>query len=110
LVKKVVEFSGEARIGRVEFPVFMINLDDLGEMDTPLSIQFALSKLVDKIMESLEKPPEPKYVAEVRLKDHLNRPVFIAVDLGKSIPPFSKEKVKARVIVEIYEEEEEEEE
>ena len=107
MAKKVVEFVGEAKLGRLDVPPMVLELgpDDLA---SPLSFQMALSKLIDKIMDTLEKPPEPHYYAEVRLRDHLNRPVSIAIDLGKSIPPFSKDKVKARVIIEIYEEEEEE--
>ena len=107
MTKKVVEISGEAKIGRLDIPPMVLELgpDDLA---SPLSFQMALSKLVDKIMDTLEKPPEPHYFADIRIKDHLNRPISIAIDLGKSIPPFSKDKVKARVIIEIYEEEEEE--
>ncbi len=108
MTKKVVEMSGEAKIGRLDIPPMVLELSP-DDLTSPISFQMALSRLVDKIMDTLENPPEPHYFAEVRIRDHLNRPVSIAIDLGKSIPPFSKDKVKARVIIEIYEEEEEEE-
>ncbi|ABU81359.1 hypothetical protein [Ignicoccus hospitalis] len=102
--KKVTVFEGEARIGLMKVPTLTITLEP-EDFESPLSFQMALSKLMDELTKAFENPPESKYFAEVKFRDHLNRPVFVAVDLGKSIPPFSKNKVKARIVVEIYEEE-----
>ncbi len=104
--KKVIVFDGEARLGKVSVPTFSFTLSP-EDLESPLSLQFALSKLMESLTKALEEPPEPKYMAEVKFKDHLGQPVTIAIDLGKSIPPFSKDKVRARIVIELYEEEEE---
>ncbi|NPA85569.1 MAG: hypothetical protein GXO07_06170 [Crenarchaeota archaeon] len=103
--KRVVVFEGEAKLGKVVAPTVALTLSP-EDLESPLSFQFALTKLMEQLTRALEQPPEPKYMAEVKFKDHMGQPVSIAVDLGKSIPPFSKDKVKARVVVEIYEEDE----
>jgi hypothetical protein len=56
-------------------------------------------------MKAFEQGPRKRYVAEVRFTDSLGNTVAFAVDLGETPPPFSKDKVKARIIVEIFEEE-----
>ena len=102
--KKTIIFEGEAKIGYVQLPTVTLSLEP-EDLESPLSLQMALSRIMEEISKALESPPEGKYVAEVKFKDHLNKPVFVAVDLGKSLPPFSKNKVKARIIIELYEEE-----
>lgn len=104
--KRIIIFEGEAKLGKVMAPAVTLSLTP-EDFESPLSLQFALTKLMENLSRALEQPPEPKYMAEVRFKDHMGQPVTIAIDLGKSIPPFSKDRVKARVVVELYEDEEE---
>jgi len=44
-------------------------------------------------------------VAEIKIKDVYGREVMFTIGLGDNIPPLTSEKVKARVIIELYEEE-----
>jgi hypothetical protein len=66
----------------------------------------AISRIYESMIKMFESGgPKPTYVAEVRFTDDLGNSVVFAVDLGSTTPPFSGEKVKARIYVEIYEEE-----
>ncbi|MMZ71693.1 hypothetical protein D1872_352240 [compost metagenome] len=56
------------------------------------------------MLKVLETGPKKRYIAEVRFTDSIGNNVVFAVDLGESPPPFSRDKVKARIMVEIYEE------
>ncbi|MEB3757881.1 MAG: hypothetical protein GSR82_01855 [Desulfurococcales archaeon] len=97
-------FEGEARIGEVMggFQAIRLSPED---MSSPLSFQMALTRIYESLMKSLEEGPKKKYFAEVRFKDDMGNPVVISIDLGDKPPLFSSDKVKARVLVEIYEEE-----
>jgi len=77
------------------------------DLTNPVSFQLAFSRLYKALMESIEGGPKEEYVAEVRFKDDLGNDVVLAVDLGKEVPPFAKKNVRARIIVELYEEVEE---
>ena len=99
------EFLGEARIGRAmkEFLQFTLKPEDFS---SPVALQMALARIYEGMMRMLQEGgPKPTYIAEVRFTDDMGRPVVIAVDLGGETPPFSSDKVKARVIIEFYEEE-----
>lgn len=99
------EFSGEARIGRAmkEFMTFTLKPEDFS---SPVALQMALSRIYEGILKMMQEGgPKPTYIAEVRFKDDLGNNVVIAVDLGREVPPFSSDKVKARIRVELYEEE-----
>ncbi len=101
--KKVV-LEGTARIGKVTLPAISLTLSP-EDVSSPLSFQMALNELIEKLMKSLEEGPKSRYMAEVRLRDALGTPVVFAVDLGDKLPPFSKDKVKARIIIEFYDDE-----
>ena len=99
------EFQGEARIGRAmkEFLSFTLKPEDFS---SPIALQMALSRIYEGMMRMIQEGgPQPTYIAEVRFKDDMGNNVVIAVDLGRETPPFSREKVKAKVRIELYEEE-----
>ncbi len=103
--KKIAVFHGEAKIGEIygNFTQIQLRPEDFS---SPVSLQMALSRIYDALIKSIEAGPKKKFVAEVRFKDSLGNPVFIAVDLGETPPPFKKKSAKARIFIEIYEEEE----
>jgi hypothetical protein len=99
------EFKGSARIGKAmkEFLTFTLKPEDL---TSPVAFQMALSRIYEGLMRMMEQGgPKPTYIAEVRFRDDMGNNVVIAVDLGPETPPFSSDRVKARIIVELYEEE-----
>jgi len=103
-VKK--EFEGKARIGKVMKNIASISLRP-EDFSSPVALQMAFSRIYEAIMKIMEEGgPRPSYVAEVRFTDDLGNPVVFAVDLGEEIPPFSSDRVKARIIVVLYEDEE----
>ncbi len=98
-------FVGEARIGRAmkEFMQFTLKPEDF---TSPVALQMALARIYEGMMKMIQEGgPKPTFIAEVRFTDDMGRPVVIAVDLGSETPPFSSDKVKARVVIEFYEEE-----
>ncbi len=99
-------FNAKARIGEVLSGAqnLVLRPEDLS---SPVSFQMAITRIMDALMKSLQEGPKKRYVAEIRFNDSMGNPVVIAVDLGESPPPFSKREVKARVIVELFEEDEE---
>jgi hypothetical protein len=106
LSAKRIILEGEARIGRVTMPLFTFSLSP-EDLSSPLSFQMALNKILEDLTNILEKEPKARYMAEVKFTDAMNVPVTFAVDLGDKLPPFGKDRVKARIIVELYEEDDE---
>ncbi len=102
--KRLAIFEGEARVGEVISGLQAIQLRP-EDFTSPIALQMALSRIYDAIIKAFEQGPRKRYVAEVRFTDSLGNTVAFAVDLGESPPPFSKDRVKARIIVEIFEEE-----
>jgi hypothetical protein len=101
------EYEGEAKIGKVMKNIATITLKP-EDLASPVSLQMAFTRIYESIMRMIEEGgPRATYVAEVRFTDDLGNPVVIAVDLGEELPPFSSSKVKARVRVELFEEEQE---
>ena len=103
-MKKRRVYVGEAKIGEVIGGFQMINLNP-EDLSSPVRLQMALSRIYEGLMKSLSEGPKKKYMAEVRFRDDTGRLVVIAVDLGEAAPPFSKDTVKANVVVELFEEE-----
>ncbi|MFZ8792955.1 MAG: hypothetical protein ACO2O2_03565 [Acidilobaceae archaeon] len=98
-------YEGSARVGRVvkNFATVTLKPEDFS---SPVAFQMAISRIYESMIKMFESGgPKPTYVAEVRFTDDLGNSVVFAVDLGSTTPPFSGEKVKARIYVEIYEEE-----
>jgi hypothetical protein len=102
--KRISIFVGEAKIGQVMGGLTQIQLRP-EDFSSPIALQMALSRIYEAVMKAMEEGPKKKYVAEVRFTDALGNNVVFAVDLGESPPAFSKDKVKARILVELYEEE-----
>jgi hypothetical protein len=98
-------YEGSARVGRIvkNFATVTLKPEDFS---SPVAFQMAISRIYESMIKMFESGgPKPTYVAEVRFTDDLGNSVVFAVDLGPTTPPFSGEKVKARIYVEIYEEE-----
>ncbi len=102
--KRLAIFEGEARVGEVMQGLQAIQLRP-EDFASPVALQMALSRIYEAVLKAFESGPKKRYVAEIRFTDSLGNPVTFAVDLGETPPPFSKDKVKARIVVEIYEEE-----
>lgn len=102
--KRVAVFEGKARVGEVfkNFVHLQLRPEDFS---SPLSLQMALTRVYEGLMRALSEGPKKSYVAEVRFVDSLGQSVVIGVDLGPSPPPFSSNTVKARVVIELFEEE-----
>jgi hypothetical protein len=97
-------YEGSARVGRIvkNFATVTLKPEDFS---SPVAFQMAISRIYESMIKMFESGgPKPTYVAEVRFTDDLGNSVVFAVDLGSTTPPFSGEKVKARIYVEIYEE------
>jgi len=98
------EFEGSAKIGKIMKNLATVTLKP-EDLSSPVAFQMALSRIYESIMKVFESGgPKPTYIAEVRFTDDLGNNVVIAIDLGESPPPFSKDQVKAKVIVQVYEE------
>lgn len=104
--KRLAIFEGDARVGEVVQGLQAIQLRP-EDLSSPVALQMAISRIYEAVMKAFEGGLKKRYVAEVRFTDSLGNPVVIAVDLGESPPPFSRDRVKARVVIELYEEEEE---
>ena len=99
-------FEGNAKIGKVLKNIATVSLRP-EDFSSPVALQMAFSRIYEAMMKIVEEGgPKPTYVAEVRFTDDLGNSVVFAVDLGEELPPFSKDRVKARIKVELYEEEE----
>lgn len=102
--KVVKSFEGEARIGKVlkNFTQISLRPEDLS---SPLAFQMAFTRIYESIIKIMEQGgPKPTYIAEIKFVDDLGNTIVVGVDLGDELPPFSKDRVKARVIIELYEE------
>ncbi len=98
-------YEGRARIGKVMKNMAMVSLRP-EDMANPIAFQMAMTRIYESIMKIFEEGgPRQTYVAEIRFTDDLGNQVVFAVDLGETPPPLSRDRVKARVIVEIYDEE-----
>lgn len=102
--RRIAIFDGSARIGEVLGGFSQIQLRP-EDFSSPLALQMAFTRIYEAVMRAMETGFRKRYVAEVRFKDSMGNPVVVAVDLGEAPPPFSKREVKARVTIELYEEE-----
>ncbi|UXD21528.1 hypothetical protein IPA_05160 [Ignicoccus pacificus DSM 13166] len=105
--KRQIVIEGSAKIGKLNIAPLNLSLSP-EDLSSPLSLQMALNKILENLANAFEGNVKPHYFAEVKFSDHLGMPVSFAIDLGDKLPPFSKDKVKARIIIELYEDEEEE--
>jgi len=97
-------FEGSARVGRVMKNIAMVSLRP-EDFSSPLAFQMAMSRIYESIMKMFEEGgPKQIYVAEVKFSDDMGNQVTLAIELGETPPPLSRDKVRAKVIVEIYDE------
>lgn len=76
------------------------------DFSSPVALQMAMSRIYEAMMKMMEgSGPETTYVAEVKFTDDMGNQIVLAVDLGPSVPPLASDRVKARIKVELYEEE-----
>jgi len=102
--KRIAIFQGEAKIGEVIKGLSEIKLTP-EDFSSPISLQMALSRIYSALMKSMEEGFKKHYIAEIRFRDNLGNLVSFAIDLGDTPPPFTSKNVKARIIIELYEEE-----
>lgn len=96
-------FIGNAKLGEMLPQFAQVSLTPQ-DMSSPVSMQMAMSRIYEALTKASESGGKKKYVAEVRFSDSLGNPVILALDLGERMPPFTNKEVKARVLVELYEE------
>ncbi|AEM39666.1 hypothetical protein Pyrfu_1812 [Pyrolobus fumarii 1A] len=96
-------FEGEARIGQMIRGMEVVQLRP-EDFSSPVALQMALSRIYDAVLRMMQEGPKKVYVAEIRFNDDLGNRVVFAVELGETPPPFTKDKVKARIVVELFEE------
>ena len=97
-------FEANARVGKVMKNIAMVSLRP-EDLSSPIAFQMAMSRIYESVMRMIEEGgPKHTYVAEVRFTDDMGNPVVLAVELGETPPPLSRDRVRARVIVEIYDE------
>jgi len=101
--KSIGIFNGSAKVGEVlaGFTQVAITPQD---MSSPIALQMALSRIYEAMTKVVETGPKKKFVAEVRFTDSMGNPVVFALDLGDKMPHFTSNEVKARILVELYEE------
>lgn len=95
-------FNGTAKLGEV-LPQFSQVSLTAQDMSSPISMQMAMSRIYEALTKATESGAKKKYLAEVRFVDSMGNPVVLALDLGERVPPFTNREVKARVLVELYE-------
>jgi len=95
--------NGTAKVGEIlaGFTQLAITPQD---MTSPIALQMAISRIYETMTKAVESGPKKKFVAEVKLTDSMGNPVVLAMDLGEKTPPFVNKEVKARVLIELYEE------
>uniref|UniRef100_A0A7J3V095 Uncharacterized protein n=1 Tax=Candidatus Methanosuratincola petrocarbonis (ex Vanwonterghem et al. 2016) TaxID=1867261 RepID=A0A7J3V095_9CREN len=101
--KNIGIFNGSAKVGEVlaGFTQVAITPQD---MSSPIALQMALSRIYEAMTKVVETGPKKKFIAEVRFTDSMGNPVVFALDLGDKMPHFTSNEVKARILVELYEE------
>ncbi|MEM0021792.1 MAG: hypothetical protein QW039_05215 [Fervidicoccaceae archaeon] len=105
-VRKIAVFEGKARIGEIMGGLTNIQLRP-EDFSSPVALQMAFSRIYEGVIKALEEGPKKRFVAEVKMTDSLGNQIVMGIDLGEAPPPFSKSEVKARITVELFEEEEE---
>ncbi len=102
--RRLAVFEGEARVGQVISGLQALQLRP-EDFTSPVALQMALTRIYEAVMKAFQEGFRKRYVAEVRFRDSMGNQVVFAVDLGESPPPFSTDRVRARIVVELYEEE-----
>ncbi len=96
-------FTGTAKIGEVLDTFMQLTLTPQ-DITSPIALQMALSRIYETMTKTLTTGPKKKFIAEVRFIDSLGNPIVIGLDLGEKLPPFTSNEVKARILIELFEE------
>ncbi len=100
--KTIGIFNGTAKIGEILAGFSQLTLTPQ-DMTSPVALQMAISRIYEAMTKAISSGPKKKYVAEVRFTDSLGNPVVLALDLGERMPPFINREVKARILIELFE-------
>ena len=95
--------NGTAKVGEMLAGFSQLSLTPQ-DFSSPIAMQMAMSRIYEVMTKAVETGPKKKFVAEVKITDSMGNPVIIAMDLGEKTPPFVNKEVKARVMIELYEE------
>jgi hypothetical protein len=95
-------FNGTAKVGDVLSGFTQIALTPQ-DLTSPIAMQMAMSRIYEAMTKAVEGGPKKKFIAEVRFSDSMGNPVVLALDLGEKMPTFTKNEVKARILVELFE-------
>ena len=96
-------FNGTAKVGEILSGFTQLALTPQ-DMTSPVALQMAISRIYEAMTKAVASGPKKKYVAEVRFIDSMGNSVVLALDLGEKMIPFSNKEVKARILIELFEE------
>jgi len=94
--------TGTAKVGEVLAGFTQLSITPQ-DMTSPVALQMAISRIYETMTKAVEAGPKKKFVAEVRFNDSMGNQIVMALDLGQQLPPFVNKDVKARILVELYE-------
>lgn len=100
--KVIGVLSGTAKVGEILAGFTQLSITPQ-DMTSPVALQMAISRIYETMTKAVEAGPKKKYVAEVKFTDSMGNPIVMALDLGDKVPPFMNKEVKARVLIELYE-------
>ena len=101
-----LEFSGKAKVGEVSALFKELNLDVEEMLTNPTAFYMSLTKLLNAITaKDFSQLTQKSYMASISFKDSNGKTITFNADLGDKMPLISKDEVKARIIIEIYDEE-----
>lgn len=101
--KTIGIFNGTAKIGEILAGFNQLTLTPQ-DLTSPVALQMAISRIYEAMTKAISTGPRKKYVAEVKFTDSLGNPVVLALDLGEKMPHFTNREVKARILIELFEE------
>ena len=100
--KKIAIFNGTAKVGEILSGFNQVALTPQ-DLTSPVAMQMAISRIYEVMTRAAESGPKKKFVAEVRFNDSMGNPIVLALDLGGGMPNFSSREVRARIMVELFE-------
>ena len=100
--KTIGIFNGTAKVGEVLAGFTQIALTPQ-DMTSPIALQMAISRIYEAMTKVSESGPRKKYVAEIKFVDSMGNQVVFAMDLGNKIPTFENKEIKARILIELFE-------
>jgi len=93
---------GTAKVGEVLAGFTQLSITPSG-YDEPGRAADGDKQDYEAMTKAVESGPKKKFVAEVKFNDSMGNPITMALDLGQKLPPFVNKEVKARILVELYE-------